>query len=150
MRAIAVLALVVLAGCGRDVASGADPSPTPEATPASSFEVKDVATDWYLLEIRNQAGTLHVGTIGGGCNKQGHIEVEETDTTVVLRAFNSVIQADACTMELAFFEDDVGLESTLGGRKLVGCRAGREAPAEDAVCRDLNRAREQGFPQTTG
>lgn len=131
--------LVLLLGCGagqQDAGTG----PTPSASPGWVRE----SAEWFLIEISEEGRSLGlVYTMSGvasDCQREGGVEVEETEERVVVRAYREVDPAaTVCTEELAIANEEVTLETPLGGRALLGCLPGSADPAQDETCRDLDR-----------
>lgn len=140
----AALALAAM-GCGSDAPGTADPT-----TPGDSNR-RNVATEWYLRSISEDGRTINVvytmSGVASGCERKGFGSADVSAGKVAVTTYKSVTldRNRACTEELGYIEESVALDDPLGDRALVGCRPGKLEPSEDAVCRDLERSREQGI-----
>jgi hypothetical protein len=143
MKRIVVAAMcLAVASCGDDASRLAD------STGAAERRVE--ATEWFLRSIstdgRNIAFVYQMSGVASDCQREATPAVDESSERVVIAANRSVtLDRDrACTEELAYVDETVGLAEPLGDRSLVGCRPGKTASEEDEICRDLERSRNAG------
>ena len=140
--------IVAAAMCVAVASCGDDPSRLSDPTDAAERRVE--ATEWFLRSIstdgRNIAFVYQMSGVASDCQREGTPKVDESSERVVITANRSVsLDRDrACTEELAYVDESVGLAEPLGDRPLVGCRPGKTAPEEDEICRDLDRSRNAG------
>lgn len=131
---IATLCLVLLAGCGNNVA--VDPSeirrkpvlPYDVVTPdpeAGADGPVDVTVARVLAD-----GSTQVAVNGGRCMVLTRLEVDETDDSVTASAFAHLIEGN-CTAEIVPWFVAVPLTEPLGKRSILDGRSNSEVPVID-------------------